>query len=790
MRALQAKLGRDLRRLVGPAFAIAAIVACGIMAWVALRGTAISLRSSRDAFYARTRFGDITARVVRAPIGLTATIARFPGVARVDTRIDAQVTVHVRDFDDPVRLTATSLPDDPTMSLSLVVPTAGALPGSGEVLVGEAFAIAHDLKRGDTLDIAVNGVARRFVVSGRGASPDAVYVLASGTLWPDDERTGVLWMSRAELEGPLQMRGAFTELVVGLEPGASVGAVEEVKRRLDELLGPWGTPGAIARDQQTSHRFVNEELQQVESQTTFVPGLFLLVSAFILHNVLSRLLQTEREIIALLKAVGYRRLEIAAHYMVLGLVVVFVGAVLGVIGGVAGTGLFVDLYRDYFRFDRLEVVVDTGVVLTGVVAALAAGVAGAWRAIAQATSVPPATAMQPPTPPVFGRGLLERVGVLGALSVSGRMIARTLLRRPLRSAVSILGLGLAGAIVVVASVMFDAMAVIIDLGFRQEAREDLAVGFVGVRPRAALDELKRIPGVLRVEGERMVPVRVRGVVPMAWEGVLIARDDDAELTAPLDRVLRRARRPVPGGVTLTDELARRLGVRVGDVVEVVRIDDPRTVRRLPVTGLSEEALGLGAVVTATTMRAFCGDGGLVTGARLQVDPRALTTILSDLRRRPGVAGATAREASLAAFQRLMGDTVAVTRALLAFFASVIAIGIVYNNGRIALAEQARDLATLRVLGFTRREIAALLLGGEAVIVLLSVPVSWVLGRILTGLLLDAVVASDLIRFPLVTNVTTYVSGSAVVVVAALVTALFIRRRVDRLDLVAVLKARE
>jgi putative ABC transport system permease protein len=336
--------------------------------------------------------------------------------------------------------------------------------------------------------------------------------------------------------------------------------------------------------------------------------------------------------------------------------------------------------------------------------------------------------------------------------------------------------------------MFDAMEVIIDVGFRQEAREDLAVSFVGERSRAALDELARIPGVLRVEGERMVPVRVRGTTTTRWDGVLIARDDDAELTAPLDRAQRRLPRPVHGGVTLTDELARRLGVRVGDVVEVERIDDPGAIRHLHVTGLSEESLGMGAVVTASTIRTFGGER--VTGARLQVDPLATTAILSDLRRRPGVAGATSRTASLAAFQRLMGDTVAVTRALLAFFASVIAVGIVYNNGRIALAEQARDLATLRVLGFTRREVAALLLGGEAVIVLLSEPVAAVLGRILTAMLLAAVISSDLMRFPLVTRMGTYVSGAAVVVAAALVTALFIRRRVDRLDLVAVLKARE
>jgi putative ABC transport system permease protein len=127
--------------------------------------------------------------------------------------------------------------------------------------------------------------------------------------------------------------------------------------------------------------------------------------------------------------------------------------------------------------------------------------------------------------------------------------------------------------------------------------------------------------------------------------------------------------------------------------------------------------------------------------------------------------------------------------ILIFFACVIAFGVVYNGARIALSERGRELASLRVLGFTQREIAVMLLGEQAILTLLAVPLGWVLGYGLSWLITIAI-DTELMRLPLVLSPQTYFRAFVIVLAAAALSGLLVRWRLRRLDLIEVLKTRE
>lgn len=796
--ALRRKLLRDLVRLAGPSFAVAVVVASGITAYVTLRGAYLSIEQARARFYERSHFADVFARVERAPLSVAWRVAAMPGAEEIEARVSDEVVVDVPGFDEPVRGRLLSVRPD-NHGLNRLTLREGRMPernartagSDAEVVLSEAFALAHDLHPGDALGVIIDERWRSAFVVGVAASPEFVYTIAPGGVWPDDQRYGVLWMDEEAVAAALDYRGAWNDLVVKLAPGANEAAFRD---ELDRVLARWGGTRAAPREDQISHRFVDEELRQLETQTFVVPLIFLGVAALILHMVLARLVESQREIVGLLKAVGYKNRELVLHYTGLAVVIVAAGGVLGVAGGVGLGGPMVGLYREYYRFDELSFALQPATVVAAFGMSLVAGVVGALVAVQRVVRLQPAAAMQPPAPPAFSRGVLEQTRALAVLSPGARMVARQLLRRPTRSMLTVVGMSFAVAIIVVASAVQDAMRYMMDLTFGQTQREDVELVLAAPRPRQAVRAaVGRLPGVRYVEPTRAVPVRLENG-SSTWEGALEGRSGEGDpglaLRLSLD-VDGRALPPLPlDGIVLTDELARRLDVEPGDEVFVERLDQDRRRARARIGGLTNDLLGLHAAGRLDVLEELFPEGDVANGALLLIDEERQRELSLRLKELPLVAGASSRAATLETFERLLAESFAVTRLFLSFFASVIAVGIVYNSARISLAERARELATLRVLGLSRAEVSRIFLGEQLAIVVVAIPAGWLVGRLLTALLIRAVATSDLFRFPVITMPRTYLFATVVVAAASVVTAVLARRRLDKLDLVAVLKARE
>jgi len=787
VRALHLKLFRDLWNLRAQAAAIALVVAGGVATWVISLSTIDALDDSKRIFYSDYRLADVFAGLKRAPRSTLDQIRDIPGVSAVEARIQVTATLDVEGFDEPIEALITSIPNLSEPSLNRIFLTAGRLPDprdTREVVLAESFAQEHGLRPGDSVGAIIRGHATTLSVSGVGGSPEFVYQIRPGALFPDHSRYAVLWMREDALEQSVDMEGAYNHLVASLSRGASVEAVIE---RIDSVLARWGGTGAISRDDQTSNAYVREELEQLRAMARIVPVIFLGVAAFLLNIVVHRVVGMQREQIAILKSFGYRNRQIGSHYSLMVLMIVALGIVPGMLLGTwLGRGL-ASIYREFFRFPELIYSVDPGILGSAALVTVTAALAGTWRALWQAFRLPPAEAMRPEPPHRFRQTLAERIPLLGRMDEPTRMIVRNMERRPLKALLAVLGIALSVAILVTGRFQRDTIDYMLDVQFGFAAREDLSVAFTEPTGRDALHELRALPGVLEAEPFRIVAVElVNG--HRTHRSAIRALDDAPTLHRVLDRNLEPMRPPA-SGLLLTDWLAEQLDVRPGDTLTVRLLEGARGTHEVRVGGTVREFVGASAYMRLDALDTLLEQSGTLSGAYLLARPGQLQPLLDELERRPRVAASNLRTATIESFNRTMGENIMIFAIVNTLLAGVVAFGVIYNTARLALSERARELASLRVLGFRRIEIAWVVIGELVVITLLAIPVGLMIGREFARLIGKAM-ASEFYRIPTVIHADSYAFSASVVLVAMIVSSVAIGRRLYRLDLIQVLKTRE
>ncbi|MDX2060694.1 MAG: FtsX-like permease family protein [Gemmatimonadales bacterium] len=789
MSLLATKLRRDLWHYRGQVAATVLMMAAGIALFVSMRSMRNFLRDSQRDYYQSYRFADLFAPVRRAPRSVVAELAAIPGVAAVEPRIVAEVVVDVPGARDVVTGRLVSIPDRAGDGLNRIHLITGSYPDASreaQVVISAAFAGAHRLGVGDTILAVINGKREPLRVAAVGQSPEYVYEIRGGgaDFLPDARRFGVIWVPDRVLTAAFDLTGACNDLVLALERTADERAVIE---RVDRILDRWGGVGAYGRNDQLSHRFVTDEIAETEVTSVLIPAIFLGVTAFMLYLVTSRLIATEREQIALLKAFGFPAFRVVAHYAAFTLVTVALGTVLGTVTGLWFADLLSGVYARFYQFPNAVFRPDFRLVGSTLLIAAFASLLGGMASVRSALRLPPAEAMRPPAPPPFHSTAIERSTWFRGLSSPARIVVRNLVRRPFKALAATLGIAFGLAIVQVSWYSFDAIELIKRVAFHEADRSDIRVAFRDPVPARVGQELARLPGVAAVELSRATPVRLRAGA--ATEQVaLITLDPRSALRRVVEPPARVVAGP-PSGLLLTAALARDLGIGRGSSVVVEGLEGRRRTETMTVVGVANELIGYGAYAAPAVVARFLGDRDLVTGAHLAVADHDLVPVERALRRFPAVTGVGIRSATLEAFDRTIAESFRISLVTILAFACLIAAAVTYNSGRISLSERARELASLRILGFTRGEVAAMLLGEQAVLTLAAIPIGAALGY---GFCWAITVrfAAESFRLPLVVAPQTYLFAAAVILVAASLTGLALRRRANRLDLVAVLKARE
>ncbi|SDK12898.1 ABC transporter permease [Microbulbifer yueqingensis] len=787
LKPLDRKLVRDLWAIKGQALAIAVVIGCGVGMYVMSRGMLLSLAETRAAYYERYRFADIIAPVKRAPTGLLDEIGALPGVRRAETRIRAGVILDVPGASAPITGEIQSLPEIPTPHINDIVLRRGRYldpQHEEQVLALDAFAEAHGLQPGDHIHAILNGTRKRLTITGIVLSPEYIYAISPGEIVPDKKRFGVLWMSRDALAHAFDLDGAFNEAVLLTSAGSNEDALLE---QLDTMLKRYGATGAYGRDQMISDQFLVNEINQLETIGRILPPIFLLVATFLLNVVVGRLIDTEREQIGLLKAFGYTDRAVALHYLRMIGVIVILGIFIGVaLGTWLGRGL-ANMYQDFFKFPFLIFRAPAQVYLVAVGVSLLVAVTGTFSSVRRVMRLEPAVAMVPPPPPDYSRSArwLERLS--GWIDQPTRMILRHVYRWPRRAAMAVLGIAMSKGLLIGASFSMDAMMYMVDISFNVIDRQDVTVNFFDPRNDRAIQDVLHAPGVMHAEPFRAIPVVLRNG-PRTRRESIVGILPGAELSRIVDTGLNPI--PVaPQGIVLSDKLAELLKVTPGELLRV----EVRTGRRpeldIPVSQVVKTYMGTGAYMDLDYLNRLLKEDTAINGTYLLVDPEQTDALYAELKNTPLVAGVSLQEQAQNAFYETLQDSLGTFVFFNTLFAGLIAVGVVYNNARISLSERARELASLRVLGLTRGEISYILLGELALLTLLALPLGALLGYLLAATLVLSF-DTELFRIPLVIAPSTYGYAALVVLLAALGSGLLVRRRIDRLDLIAVLKTRE
>lgn len=786
---LDRKLLRDLMSLRGQVITIALVVACGISSYITMRSAYDSLLISRDRYYQDYRFADVFASLERAPLSVAKRLGQIPGVDQIQTRVVERVMVPIEGMTRPATGTVVSLDlSEQGRRLNDVHIREGRNlepHRNDEVLVIEGFALAHDLSPGDRIPAVINGTLRHLKVVGIALSPEYVMTIAPGQLTYDPGQSPVLWMNESALAAAFRMEGAFNNVTFTLQPGHSETAV---RTEVDSILEDYGGIGSVSRAKQTSNFMLSGELMQLDSMAGFVPYLFLAVAALLVNVVLSRLVQLQRSVIATLKAVGYADRTIGMHYIRLVSVILLGGAALGVAFGAWAGSAMMGLYTgEFFRFANSEYVLRPQAIAFSVGVSFLTALVGAWVSVRQVVVMPPAEAMRPPAPAKYRRSFLEYVGVWKWLAPNVRMIWREIGRRPLRVMLSALGISMALGIVVVARSMWDSMDYLIDVQFHRSMREDLSITLAGSISPASLANFRQIPGVHYAEGIRSVPVRFEAGHRFR-DSVISGYPEDIQLRRLVDSA-GDAHRVPQDGIVLTRKLAELLALQAGDLVTVaVREGDFRT-RRVRVAGLVEEPFGLSGHMDRRSLARLMGDTGPINTVLLSVDDNMRESVEERLKEFPTVVGVSSPHDLKKQFDEQSVAIMNVFTFIMTVFACIIAVGVIYNNARVALSQRNRDLASLRVLGYTRREITTILFGEQAVHLALSLPFGLIFGNWMARAMMSNV-DPETYRLPVQVSGATYVFAASVGFASALFSALLLKRKLESLDLIGVLKTRE
>ena len=781
---LRRKVLRDLRRLWAQVLAIALVLAAGVATLILGNGAYSSLYETRARYYDGNRFADVFADVTRAPRALLAEVKNIEGVLDAEARIVKLGLLDLPGMVEPGSALFVSLPE--ASGLNQLYLRLGRLPdplSADEIVVSEGFAAAHGLLPGDRLPVLMNGQQRALRITGVALSPEFIYALGPGQMMPDPRRFGVVWAPRAALEAAYDLDGAFSNLVLKLAPGANPDRVIEA---LDRLTARYGGTGATGRTDQISHAFLDAELRQLSAMVKVLPPIFLLVAAMLVNMTLSRLISLEREQIGLLKAIGYTSRAVAQHYVEFVLLIVVVGIGIGFVAGTwLGAGM-AQMYARFFTFPYLVFSRDPQLYGLAALVTLAAAIGGALYAVRSVVTLPPAIAMAPPAPAVYGRRGTWLRSLL-RLRQTRVMVARHLMRWPFRTFSSTLGVAMSVAILVASLWSFGSIDRMIDITFYRTERHDAQIVFGTPTPMPAVFAARKLPGVMVAEPLRHVAARISHR-NLSKTLALTGKPADPRLSRVLDPALRPMILP-DTGLILSEALAEALQVRPGDLVTVEVLEGSRPTVTLPVSGLSVGYVGLGAAMEIGALNRMMGEGAMVSGVSLQIDPAETAAFYAAAKTTPKTELVSVTSLMLSRFRDTLAENITVMITVYVVLAGIIAIGVVYNFSRIALSEQGRELASLRVLGFTNREVAGVLFGELGTVVLLAQPLGWLIGYGIASAMVAAF-SSDLYRVPFVIGREVFATASLVVCFAALLSAWAIRGRINNLDMIEVLKTRE
>jgi len=792
-RVLLRKLWRDLLGRKGALLAVLAIVAVGVGVFVAMAGVYRDLDDARAAYYRDYRLADFSVSMKRAPAWAIEHVAQMPNVRAVRGRVNLGVRVDLPHLDEPISGTAISMPEHPAPVLNDILLRQGTWfsgRDGREVILNDAFAHANGLAPGSRIRVVLLDQQHDLLVVGTAMSPEFVYLIAPGAgLAPDPARFGVLYMPERFLQESCDLDGAYNQLI-GLAHDSSRTALDNTLRLIEERLDPYGVTDSTPVEEQPSVRFLADELRGIRVGATIMPALFLVVAALVLNVLMGRLVVQQRSVVGTLKALGYSSGAVLRHYLAFGLMVGLAGGLAGVVLGHVLQGGMVVMYREFFALPSIDAHLYPEVLLGGMAVSVGFALAGTLRGVRYAARLAPAQAMRPPPPERGGKVLPERIPALWRpLPFRWKMMLRAVFRNPFRSSVCVLASVIATALIVATVTTVDALDYLMEYEFEQVSHQDITVALRDARGIRAVPEVESLPAVTGAEAELSTvcdltrgPYRKRvGVTGLVRGG---------RLHTPLDATGRPIVAPQEG-LVLSRKLAAVLDVRPGDTVGLRPLIGERREVRAPVVATVDSFLGLSAYADATYLSRLLGESWVANVLLVSTEPgsEGQRRLYAALKERPSVIGVGERTRAITKLNETLNQTLWISLFFLVLFAGLIAFGSVLNAALVSLNERQREVGTLRVLGYTPRQIGRIFSGESWLLNGTGIGLGLVAGVGLTHLLSMAY-DTELYRFPVVIYPSRLAISAALMCLFVGMAQLILFRLIRKLPWLDVLKVKE
>ena len=787
---LRTKLIRDVRAGIWQIVAISIVAGLGVAMFYGLLMGYSNQKISYAVSYQRLRFADVTIGLKRAPRAIVQRISGMPGVIHVDGRLVVDLDVEQspgRRGRVTGRLVTLPPRDQPAVNQLLVLE--GRLPIGGarrEAALESSFAARHKYRPGDRIFPKLDGQRVAFTVTGIVSSPEYIYAVQSKQLlMPTPETFGVLFVRRDQIESLLGMAGSVNEVTLVTEPGQADRIGEEIRRR----YSAYGSQDPMTRAEQPSNLLLQSDLDGYAPAAVLMPTLFLGTAALAVSLVLARWVQAQRGQVGFLRASGFPPSAILQHYLELGIAAGAGGGLVGV-GLGYGYGLLISkVYADLLHMPYQIVEPHPELAVAGFGLSLVACGLGALGPARQAAAMSPAEAM---------RGQVPSSPMLAARIPLPLMLAlplRNLLRRPLRTLGTAVGVGASTILLILTGSMLDSLDASLRTYLKEVQNYDLLVGFSEPPADGILFHFRRWPGVLRVEPSLELPVRILhngrseetvmiGVLP----GSQLRRLPSLDTGLPMF--------PLPGTVLFTDALMRKLNLERGNLLNIAYTQNTREFSaeaNLRSGDPVHQPIGTPIYIGLRDLQLRYGVPlGLpprgITGALLRVEPGYLASVRARFQARKDVALVQTSDELAAQIYELTAYS-RTFMGIFMLFGAAMALAVTYTATDSILWERTRELATLRTLGFGMGRISILVALENMMVAALGAAIGLYPGiRVAQGLM-DAT-QTEGFAMKLVVSQQTYLMALAAPVVLVFLAQWPGLRRISRLDLAGAIRLRD
>jgi len=784
MRKLDMRLMRMIKYSKGQFISVAVIVAVALCIYMLLNVTAMNLTHAVNYYYELTNFNDIHVQVVRISQGATNELKNLDGIKEVQGRVSVDVPLEVADKNEKVKIRLISLPQEEKINILYRLGKRQMKLAHDNVILLEQFAAARNIKPGDVIYPKINGRVFELTVSGIAASAEYVYVMENEqTLLPTPEKFGVAFVSEEFAQSVFGYRGSFNELLITVD---DKNKIDDIVDRLEKKLDQYGLKRIIERKDQLSHTVLTQELDGLELMAETVPVLFLTVAAIIIFIMLSRIVQNDRTGIGVLKALGYSNFNILFHYTKYALSMGMVGAVIGIGSGLLFSGPMCQFYALYFSIPVIKVDIYysymlKAVILTGFFC-ITAGIFGARPVL----KIMPADSMRPEAPKSGKRILLERVGFLWRrFSFSWKMVVRNVMRTKGRLAFLVFGLSLAYGINTVPLYLADVFPLMFTMQYDEYQKMDYHVEFTQPMHKRVVKDISHLIEVDKIEPKMEYPFELQnGWRKKTVRIIGIPRDTSFYKFEDINN--RQVELP-PKGIFLTEAIAKVLKTNRGDKITVNNFIPGKEDIEIEVKGIVKQYLGSNAYMDLDTMGELLVDQEMITGVSLATKDNTGMDVkeqLQDIKNIASINSVTDMKNSFLEFMDMMMVSVGV----LLIFGGILSFAIIYNATVISISERSMEFASLRVMGFDKKDVYRLVGKENALITGLSILLGIPFGiGMMSGL--AGAYTTEMYTIPLILSPKVFVYAALATIVFVLVAQLAARKKIYHLNFIDALKSR-